>query len=125
MPTERRRDAVRRPRRESERRIGREDASRNESDPVDAQEDRGPSRSPAGAERPARGNGEPNGQDTSDDEVRHLDPAEVADAEQADGMARQVEPFAGQYLERHDDQEQGSRDQASGEAKARLGPPKR
>src|SRR5215218_259457 len=103
----------RRTRRESERWVGPEDASRDEAKPEQA----GEQRHPAGGaifESAPESDCERADQHPTEDEGRRLDPAEVAQGEQAERVLREVVPVARERLDHDDGDEQRTRERTAG-----------
>ncbi len=104
-------DPFRRADGEAERRVGPQDARRDEAGSEEAGEGRSSAATPpaiAACERTPQSDGEREDHDARQDEVRDLDPAEVAVREQAPLVAGQVETLAGQRLREGADDIEGT-----------------
>src|SRR5207244_7619621 len=104
---DRRRRSRRRPRRESVHRIGAEDGRGDEPETVARDEQRAPGRGTAGTQDLPHPDRARDDEKAADEEVRDLDPAEVAVAEHAERVARDVEALAREGLaepHHHEDQ---------------------
>jgi hypothetical protein len=100
--------------------VGEEHSAHDQPDPQGSDQPRAPGGTPPLPQRPPQADGAGHIEPAGHDEVGDLDPAQLPQAQQADRVAAEVEPVAGERLDQGHHQEQRAGHDPAGQQPPRL-----